>query len=322
MSLMQACADVEAAIAHARSLFAGGEAVGVPDSAGPITQAVHAVTAARSRTADLSGAGVRSYQAVADGSLPPLLEAAGSDTRLAAHVTTAAAVNQAGAARLEQIAATTRAITQAAPMATSASAQRVILTALRSQLSQTSLVMQSTQQQASALTGQVRALDYPKDAPAQGLSHDLPQGPAPAGEPPHGKDPRYWIDVGKIIYVPDGTLAPTNTVQIGPGMWYPAPSIPDAVSPPPNPVTHPLNPSDVRVVEPHQLLPPGYKLVTPTVGLPDPAAGYQPAPAWAPKSPVDVRDVLHIAPGQLAPWGYREYLPGWWAPDPTASSPD
>lgn len=50
-------------------------------------------------------------------------------------------------------------------------------------------------------------------------------------EPPHGKDPRYWIDVGKIIDVPDGELAPANTVQIGPNMYYPAPYIPDAVVP-------------------------------------------------------------------------------------------
>jgi hypothetical protein len=45
----------------------------------------------------------------------------------------------------------------------------------------------------------------------------------PPQDPPHGKDPHYWIDVGKIIYVPDGELAPANTVQIGPNMYCPAP---------------------------------------------------------------------------------------------------
>jgi hypothetical protein len=51
-----------------------------------------------------------------------------------------------------------------------------------------------------------------------------------AGAGPHGKDPRYWIDVGKIIYVPDGKLAPANTVQIALTVYCPGPSIPDAMS--------------------------------------------------------------------------------------------
>lgn len=68
---------------------------------------------------------------------------------------------------MDQIAAPTSAISKAAPPATSAAGQRVILTALRSQVWQASPVSQSTQQQASALAGQVRGLEYPKDAPVQ-----------------------------------------------------------------------------------------------------------------------------------------------------------
>jgi hypothetical protein len=321
MSLMQTCAEAEAVIARARSLFGSGEAVDVPDTAGHISQTAQAVTAARSRTADFSGTGVQSYRAMAQAAVPPLTTSAGSDSALAAHVTTAAAVTQAGAARMDKIAATTNAITKAAAGARSSAAQRVILTALRSQVSQASQVVQSTQQQAAALAGQVRGLEYPKDAPVQTLDHQLPQSPAPAGDRPHGKDPRYWIDVGKIMYVPEGKLAPFNSVQIGPHMFYPSPSVPDAAVPPPAPVQYPLNPSDVRLVGPDQLLPSGYKLVAPGIGLPDPGAGYQPAPPWTPKAPVDVRDVIQVPHGQLAPWGYHEYLPGWWAPDPSASSP-
>ena len=167
MSIMRACAEAEAVIARARSLFGSGGAVDVPDTAAHITTAATSVTTARSHTADMSGIGIRSYQAMSDGSVPPLTTAATSDTSLAAHVTTVAAVTQAGAARMDQISATTSAISEAAPMATSAAGQRLILTALRSQVSQASQVVQSTQQQASALAGQVRGLEYPKDTPVQ-----------------------------------------------------------------------------------------------------------------------------------------------------------
>jgi hypothetical protein len=88
------------------------------------------------------------------------------------------------------------------------------------------------------------------------------------------------------------------------------------VSPPPAPVKHPLDVPDVRLVQPDQLLPPGYKLVAPGIGLPDPDAGYQPAPPWTPKEPVDIRDIIQVPPGKLAPWGYVEYIPGWFAPGP------
>ncbi|WP_431241032.1 DUF4226 domain-containing protein (plasmid) [Mycolicibacterium aichiense] len=321
MSLTQTCAEVEAAIARARSLFGVGATVDVPDTAQHLTQAAQSVTAVRARTTGQTGSGIASYQAMADASVPPLAAAAGSDTALAGHASSAGAITQAGAARMDQIAAATRSTTAAAPVARNASAQRVVLAALRSQVSQASQVVASTQQQAAVLAGQVHGLEYPKDAPVQALDHQLPQSPAPGADPPHGTDPRYWIDVGKIIYVPDGKLAPANTVQIGSNMYYPAPYIPDAVSPPPAAAQHPLNPSDVRVVGPNQLLPPGYRLVAPGIGLPDPDAGFQPQSPWVPKSPVDVRDVIHLVPGQLAPWGYREYLPGWWAPDPAAYAP-
>ena len=103
-------------------------------------------------------------------------------------------------------------------------------------------------------------------------------------------------------------------MQIGPHMYYPAPDIPDAVVAPPDPVAHPLNPGDVRTGGPNELLPSGYKLVAPGIGLPDPDAYLQPHRPWSPTEPVDVRDIIQVPPGKLAPWGYVEYFPGWWAP--------
>ena len=64
-------------------------------------------------------------------------------------------------------------------------------------------------------------------------------------DPPHGKDPRYWIDLDKIIHVPPGQLAPYGTKQIGPGLFYPIGS-PYDYSPPPDPAKHPLDIADIR----------------------------------------------------------------------------
>lgn len=198
VSLLEACAAAEAVIGRARALFGTGEAVDVPDASGDLTGATRSLSAARARSADLSGTGTRSYQAMADGSVPPLAAAASSDARLAGHIRAAGAVTQAGAARLDQIAATTKAITNVAPMAKSPASQRMILTALRSQVSQAVEVVQSSQKQATALANEVRGLRYPKDAPAFPLDRDVPKEPYDTGsEIPVGKDPKEvkkWWD--------------------------------------------------------------------------------------------------------------------------------
>jgi hypothetical protein len=126
---------------------------------------------------------------------------------------------------------------------------------------------------------------------------------------------RAWIDVSKIIYVPDGQLAPNNTTQIGPNLFYPLPGRPGFVVPR-DPVQHPLDIADIRQVAPGQLLPPGYKQLLPGWGAPDPDAFFQPAPPSTPKEPINIRDVIQVPPGQLAPWGYVQYLPGWFTPGP------
>lgn len=311
---MQTCDEVQAVIARARSLFGGADAVEVPDTAGHITQAAQTVTAARSRTTNLTGTGVQSYQGMADESIPPLTRAAGSDTALAAHVTTAAAVTQAGAARLDQISATTSAITKAAPLAKSAAAQRVIVNALRSQISQASQVVQATRQQATALSGRVRDLEYPKDAPAQALDQDFRRAPA---DLPHGKDPRYWIDVTRIIHVPDGQKAPYGTKQIGPGLYYPFNDQRYNATTPPLPAKYPLDMNDIFEVPTGQPAPWGNKELAPGFFSPSPFSHDVSDPAWsAPQRPIDIRDIIQIPQGQIAPPGYKQYLPGWFAPDP------
>jgi hypothetical protein len=163
-------------------------------------------------------------------------------------------------------------------------------------------------------------LQPPPRPGVQALDHDIPLTPPPA-DPPHGKDPRYWIDVTKIIHVPDGQLAPYGTVQIGPGLYYPDPSSGFTYAPPPPLAKYPLDIGDIVMTPPGQLGPSGHELIAQTpqgrYWAPDPGAGYQPSPPWsAPQQPVDVRDVIQVPAGQLAPWGYVEYLPGWFVPGP------
>jgi hypothetical protein len=189
MSVVQACADAQAAIARARSLFGSSSSIDVPNSAAEITGAAQTAAAGRDRTADMAGgAGMPAYREMVDRAIPPLTTASTSDAGLTTQLVTAAAVSKAGATQLDGIAAQTRTISAAAPAARTAADQRAILTALRGQLQQASQVVQTTQLQAGAAATQIRSLKYPKDAPGssgdavQGLD-DTIVGGRPAGTP-------------------------------------------------------------------------------------------------------------------------------------------
>jgi hypothetical protein len=106
-------------------------------------------------------------------------------------------------------------------------------------------------------------LQPPPQPGVQALDHNIPLTPPPA-DPPHGKDPRYWIDVTKIIHVPDGQLAPYGTVQIGPGLYYPDPSSGFTYQPPPPPAKYPLDIGDIVSTAPGQLGPSGHELIAQT----------------------------------------------------------
>lgn len=317
---MQVCAEVEAVIGRARALFGPASAVQVPDAGGQLQTAAGVVSAARSRTADLRGAGIQGYQASAGAAVPALQGGARTDTTLAGHLGAAAAVNQAGSARMEHIAAATAAITKVAPAAVSAPSQRMVLAALRTQVSQAGQVVGSTEQHSAAMAEQVRTLTYPKDS-VQGLGGDVPQSPARGDEdPPHGQDPRYWVDVTKVIHVPPGQLAPADTVQIGPGLYYPLDDQQYNVTPPPPAAKYPIDMDKIVRVPEGKLAPWGTAELSPGYYAPAPTMNDVPDSPWkAPQRPIDVRDVIHVPPGQLAPWGYSEYLPGWYAPNPTST---
>lgn len=147
---------------------------------------------------------------------------------------------------------------------------------------------------------------------------DAPLAPADEGndgkDPPHGEDPRYWLDVTEIEHVPAGELAPSGYMQIGPELWYPDPNRYD-VTPPPPPAKYPLDVGDVVVVGDGELLPNRYREIAPDIGVPDPG-GLVPSQPWdPPQRAIDIRDVIEVPPGSLAPPNYVEYFPGWWVPD-------
>jgi hypothetical protein len=254
MSVVQACADAEAAIARARSLFGATGGLNVPNSATEITGAVQTATAGRDRTVDMAGgAGMPAYREMVDRSIPPLTTASTSDAGLTTQLVTAAAVTNAGATRLDSIAAQTRTISAAAPAARTAADQRAILTAVRGQLQQASQVVQTTQQQAGAAGTQIHSLNYPKDAP--GSSGD---GVKPLDDTIVGGQPTGTPVVQAAGFGPGG--APLD----------PAP----APAPPPNqPGTSPFLPT----WEQSMVQPPG-----PPPQPPAPTPGGPPSPPFLP----------------------------------------
>jgi hypothetical protein len=149
------------------------------------------------------------------------------------------------------------------------------------------------------------------------FSGDVSQSPG-SKDLPHGKDPRYWLDLDKVIRVGPGQQAPYGTTQIGPGLYYPDPGFPGAG--PPGAAKHPLDVADVVTTAPGGLGPNGYEQISPGQWVPSTkgVGGAQPWPA--PQQPIDVRDIIKVPPGQLAPAGYIQYLPGFWAPDTTLGS--
>jgi hypothetical protein len=251
MSVVQACVDAQAAIARARSLFGSSSGIEVPNSATEITGAVQTATAGRDRTLDMAGgSGMPAYRAMVDRAIPPLTTASTSDAGLTTHLVTAAAVSNAGAARLDSIAAQTRTISQAASAARTAADQRAILTALRGQLSQASQVVNTTQQQAGAAATQIHSLKYPSGNPADGVQGlddtvvngrpaDAPlvqavgfgQGGAPLDPPPGvssgGSSPQPFLPTWQeAVAAPPGPPQPAPAVPLPAGGSPPGPPQP------------------------------------------------------------------------------------------------
>ena len=112
MSVLQACAMVEAAVHRARSLFAAEPAAPTSPARGNVATAAQSTAAAAQLTVDMSGALIARHKTFAEQNAPRLAGAAQTDAALHAHVTTAATVTHTGAQQLDAIAAQTRATSQ------------------------------------------------------------------------------------------------------------------------------------------------------------------------------------------------------------------
>lgn len=313
VSIEQVAAQTQTAVGRARSLFRSANA---PSAIGPsLESAAQTADGAGARAAAMSGDLVFQHGGFVRAATAQLTNNGGTDTSLHHLLGAAAAITQAAARQLDSIADQTRTLAQSSVSDRSPAAQRSLLAGLRAQVSAANSVVTATRQQAGAVAGQIQALDYRSDGRVQraGLGQgQAPQAPLPS-DPLHGQDPRYWIDITRIITVPDGQKAPYGTKPIGPGLYYPFDDGMSMSDPPP--AKWPLDNSSITRLDPGQRGPYGTTELVPGIFAPDPRHTYGAQPSWpAPRQPIDVRDVIHLGKGQIAPWGYVEYLPGWWAP--------
>jgi hypothetical protein len=320
VSVAQAAAEALAAMERARSLFGSSPEPAAPRGT-PLHTAAESVAEAGTRTADLSGDLIDRHRDFVTSQTQNISNADRTDGALRSQLGAAAAATQAGGRQMDAILAQTRAIAQAAPAAQTPAAQRSVLAALRSQVAQADTVVKVTQQQAGDIAAQVRELNYGSDGQIQAVGFEhahAPQAPPPQ-DPAHGKDPRYWVDVTKIIHVPAGQMAPNGYTRIGPDLYYPYQDNSLTVHGAPPPAQYPLDVSQITTVKPGDLGPYGTTELAPGIFAPDPRQSYQTEPPWeTPQQPIDVRDIIQVPPDQLAPWNYVEYLPGWWCPQYTS----
>ena len=322
----QACERALEAISHAKALFTKDPLppTGAADGADTLSVAHTSAAAVPAKAAQLSGETIAGYRQFADAAAPPLSSSAKNDARMAELLQQAGDISRNGSAQLDVLYKKVAATGQRASMATSAPAQRAALAELSSYIQQANQVVKTAGTGANGIEGQLRALQYPDGQPGSGGGDSnaphvqmVDDKTGDGKELPHGHDPRYWIDVTKIINVPDGQLAPDGTVQIGPNMYYPSPGTPGFVTPPPPVSKYPLDLNDIQHYDPSKTLPDyNHSSVAPGWAYPRPNP-WQPEPPWTLQTqrPVDVRDVMEVPPGGQAPWGYTEYAPGWWAPD-------
>jgi hypothetical protein len=315
VSIEQVAAQAVAVVQRARALFGSSPQPPAPGEP-TLESGAQIVRGAGARAAVMSGDLVDEHRGFVNDATTRLTSNGHTDTTLHQSLSSAALLNQTGAGQLDTITEQTRALAQVAPGAHSPAAQRALLQGLRTQVLAANTVLNTTEQQSSTLAGQIRTLDYRPGGRIQGAGFGQdppPQSPAPGDPAPHGKDPRYWIDVTKIISVGPEEKAPYGTKQIGPGLFYPDDDGMSMSGPPA--AKYPLDNTTITRLGPRELAPYGTTELAPGIFAPDPRQTYGGQAPWsAPRQPIDVRDVIHVAEGDKAPYGYFEYLPGWFAP--------
>ena len=256
MSLAQACAAAQAAIARAQSLFGADAAPdsGAAETAATLRQAQQHTAGAPAQMGDMSGMLPDAHRSFADHAATQLRAAASADDALDGYLTQAARLTQAGSGPLQAIADQNRATVLAAASARSPAAQRAVVATLRSQVAQARNVVNDTRRQGAGIADGIRALSYGQDPPLS------PQTNGPTPPPTDDERRRNQIDAFKKMFGRDPT---------GPSDWTTAAALdPHSYDPknagvPPNIVVGRIKPVPGQGVVRTNLFIPGQKAWTP-----------------------------------------------------------
>ncbi|GAC1407687.1 MAG: hypothetical protein NVS4B6_21080 [Mycobacterium sp.] len=163
MSLAAACAETQAMIRRARSLFAteSQSPAAASESAGALRRAAQSAGDARAAMSQLSGELADAHGLFVGRSAPALTASSHSDVVLETQLRQAAALGRAGAAQIGTIAEENQSTAAAAVLARTPAAQVAILTALRSQATRTQQIVNSTHEAAGQIAQTTRGLRYP-----------------------------------------------------------------------------------------------------------------------------------------------------------------
>jgi hypothetical protein len=159
-----------------------------------IAEAADTVRVTFRMTDDSSGVLVGAHRTFAVDTATSLAAVGRTDSHLRARIATAAVVTQTGARRLDAIAGRTR-VTRKAAAATPPTAQRVILTALRLQISRAADVLDAISRQSAELGGHIQALDFESATAPPVLEQPIPEGPVVWCLRPNGTFGRYRCSI-------------------------------------------------------------------------------------------------------------------------------
>ena len=209
MAIQQAAARALAAVQRARALF-GPSPQPPPPPGASLETAAQSTADAGQRAAVLSGDLVDRHHEFVGRATRVLTSNAHTDTTLDEQLGTAASLTQEGGRHLDAIVARTRTIARSAATARTPAAQRAVLQALHTEVTQADSVVTSTRQRASAIAGQIRGLDYRSGGRIQAAGFGpggAPQEPAP--KPIPGTDPDDAERRRDQVIVDDPSADPT-----------------------------------------------------------------------------------------------------------------
>jgi hypothetical protein len=185
VTIQQAAARALTSVQRARALF--GTSPSAPPHALGLDTAAQSLASTGQRTQGLAGDAVDHHHQFVGAATQVLNRDADTDTTLNHHLSAAAALTQNGGRRLDSIVERTRALAATASTARTPAAQRALLQALHTQVSEANAVIDSTRQQATGIAGKISSLDYQSGKQGNGGIHNADfaedVGPKPNPQP-------------------------------------------------------------------------------------------------------------------------------------------